>query len=396
MKPRLIVLALLAALGSGCSSIDQPRQAMDVEPLFSVRHGAPDAQSYYQLGRYYHGQYRLAPAEAAYLKAIAVDRRNFDAYNALGRLYAERGDLARAAKMFEQATTLAPKAAYLYNNLGFAYYLGGRLDEAYAAIRQALSLDGSLARGWVNLEKIAASRPDPTLLAAIKARRVAALPSEFTAAVVPLAADPPATVVLASDPLRVVQPPAAPSESSSPEAMRSAAPVTAAEPQEPERAAEERIAGSQFVLVSANREAVANGGVIVLGSALSGSPILPPQRPPRPAARLEVSNANGVSRFATHFSAKLRSDDIPVARITNFGSSQLKQTVIEYQPGYEDQARELIDRTQLTIRVIPAIRTRPGSDIRIVLGLDALKFGEPTASSLAGSANQLPRRRLAS
>ena len=363
MKLRLLVLALLAALGSGCSSIDKPRQAMDVEPLFSVRHGAPDAQSYYQLGRYYQGQYRLAQAEAAYLKAIAADSRNLDAYNALGRLYAERGELERSTKMFERATTMAPKAAYLYNNLGFAYYLGGRLDDAYAALRKALSLDNSLARGWVNLEKIAASRQDARLLAAIKARRLDALPTEFAAALA--APQSVATILLA------------PTESASPNATLIAAPVASDDRLGPEKAQvkEELIAGSRFSLVSASSEAVASGGVIVITSALSASQPQELQRSPRTSARLEVSNANGVSRFATQFSAKLRSDDIPVARITNFGSSQLKQTVIEYQPGYEDEARQLIDHTQLAVRLIPAIRPRPGSDIRIVLGRDALRLG---------------------
>lgn len=397
MKPRLIVLALLAALGSGCASIDKPRQAGDIEPLLAVHHGASDAQSYYQLGRYYQGQRRLAQAEEAYLKAIAVDSRKLDAYNALGRLYAERGDFDRSAKTFERATTLAPGAAYLYNNLGFAYYLRGRLDDAYAAVRKALSLDSSLARGWVNLEKIAASRSDATLLAAIKVRRFAALPSELTAAV---PRQPPTVAPPAADPAGLAQLPAAPSENVSPNTSPNALPtvtlVAADDPQRPNDAQEEPTAGGKIVLVPAGREAVAKGGVISIDNAAPASSTPQPLPPPRRAARLEVSNANGVSRFATHFSAKLRSDDIPVARITNFGSSQLKQTIVEYQPGYEDQARELIDRTQLTIRVIPAIRSRPGSDIRIVLGLDALKFGEPPASSLAGSADQLPRRRLAS
>ena len=393
MKPRLIVLALLAALGSGCASIDKPRQAGDIEPLLAVHHGASDAQSYYRLGRYYQGQRRLVQAEEAYLKAIAIDSRNLDAYNALGRLYAERGDFDRSVKAFAQATTLAPGAAYLYNNLGFAYYLRGRLDDAYAAVRKALSLDSSLARGWVNLEKIAASRSDAALLAAIKARRFAALPSELTAAA-PI--QPPTATPPAADPASLAQLAAAPSVNVTPNAMPTVTRVAADDPPKPNDAQDEPIAGGQFVLVSAGREAVAKDGVISIDNAASDSSTPHELPPPRRAARLEVSNANGVSRFATRFSAKLRSDDIPVARITNFGSSQLKQTLIEYQPGYEDQARELIDRTQLTIRVIPAIRSRPGSDIRIVLGLDALKFGEPTGSSLADSADQLPRRRLAS
>ena len=393
MKPRLIVLALLAALGSGCASIDQPHQAGDIEPLLAVHHGASDAQSYYQLGRYYQGQRRQAQAEEAYLKAIAVDRHNLDAYNALGRLYAERGDLERSVKTFARATTLAPDAAYLYNNLGFAYYLSGRLDDAYAAVRKALSLDSSLARGWVNLEKIAATRPDAALLAAIKARRVAVLPNELTTA----ASGKPSTATLpTADPVSLAQLPATPSDNVSPNAMPTVTLLAAGDQQRPNDTPEEASAGGKLILVSASREAVASGGVISIDNTASASATQQPLTPPRPAARLEVSNANGVSRFATRVSAKLRNDDIAVARITNFGSSQLKQTIVEYHPGYEDQARELIGRTQLAIRIIPAVRPRPGSDIRIVLGQDALKFGEQTAGSFAGSTDQLPRRRLAS
>ena len=383
MKPRLIVLALLAALGSGCASIDQPRQAMDIEPLLAVRHGAPDAQSYYQLGRYYQGQHRLAQAEEAYLKAIAVDQRNLNAYDALGRLYAERGDLERSAKMFERATSIAPNTAYLYNNLGFAYYLRGRLDAAYSAVRKALSLDSSLARGWANLEKIAASRPDAALLTAVKARRLNSLPTEFASAT---------TEAPPTAPLAAAQAPAdrAEGDLAAPSATDER-PVS-----DQPKTKEELIAGNRFVLVSASREAIENDGVILITSTVSGNPA--PQATPvsRPRARIEVANANGVSRFATHFSTKLRSEDIPVARITNFGSSQLKQTVVEYQPGYEDAARELVGRTQLAIRIIPAVRPRSGSDIRIVLGRDALKFGEQTAGSLADNTDQQPRRRLAS
>ena len=59
MKPRILVLALIAALGSGCASNDKMRLAYEVKPVSTVRHGGANAVSYYQLGRYYHGQMRL-------------------------------------------------------------------------------------------------------------------------------------------------------------------------------------------------------------------------------------------------------------------------------------------------------------------------------------------------
>ena len=97
MKLRLLVVALIAVLGTGCATTDKSGLAgYKIKPDSTVRHGAPDAQSFYQLARFYHGQKRYEKAEMAYIKAIALDGGRVDSYNALGSLYAERGDLERA------------------------------------------------------------------------------------------------------------------------------------------------------------------------------------------------------------------------------------------------------------------------------------------------------------
>jgi len=384
MKPRLLVLALLAALGSGCSSMDKPSMAPRVEPVLSIHHGgAPDAQSYYQLGRYYHGQSRLAQAEEAYSKAIATDDRHVDAYNALASLYAERGELERAVQMFQRATAMAPDRAYLYNNLGYAYYLQGRQDEAYGAVRKALSLDATLVRGWANLERIAGMRSEGGLLDAAKARRLDALPTELASTAIPdgsgvepaPTAIEPAPAAASTLAVAVEQPVQITTPSVKLEHEAGASSVTL----EPSLAqsGEDRIAGGKFTLVSSSREVVSNDGApIEITRAVPAAPSATRDRQMSiPAFQLEVTNGNGVARFANSFSSRLRGDNIPVARITNLSSYSLQKTVIEYQPGYEAAARALMDRTRLEARLVPALKLRPRSDVRIMLGKDALQLG---------------------
>lgn len=376
MKPRVLVLALIAALGTGCGSMDAPGKALRMEQVLSIRHGAPNAQSYYQMGRYFHGQIRLALAEEAYLKAVAADEAHVDALNALGSLYAERGELERATQMFEKVTALAPDAAYLYNNLGFAYFLQGRQDQAYAAVRKALLLDKTFERAWINLARIAGMRSEPGLIEAVALRRLEALPTEFAAVSIPEWAGSEQPIQAGSPGMKTADAAAADGDQHEVEKALTTVANTAARTSPPVQADENRIAGGRFILVSPSREVVSNGETIEIASLESAiSADTPDRNPTMPTARLEVSNGNGVARFARTFSARLKDKKISVSRITNLGSFALKTTVIEYQPGYEEAARALQERAKLSARLIPAIRSRPGSDIRIVLGRDALQFG---------------------
>lgn len=341
MKLRLPLLALMTALGSACTSTDKPRSTLDVKPVLAVRHGTQDAQSHYQLGRYYHGQNRLAQAEAAYMQATALDARHVDAVNALGSLYAERGELERAVETMRKATEMAPDAAYIYNNLGYASYLLGRSDQAYAALYRALSLDSKLERAWTNLQRIAARHPAAALAEGLAARRVDLLPTELPKA---MPAAVPAKPAPAAPP--AAEPPALADDSGNGEAGGSLA-----------------------------KEPAANGGTIATAQAEPAGPAAPMKDPTDfSTIRIEVSNGNGVARFARKFSAQLRADSIPVARITNLGSFLLKETVIEYQPGHAAAAQALMARIGLAVRLVPAIRQRPRSDIRVALGKDALQL----------------------
>lgn len=409
MKLSTLVLALIAALGSGCASTDKARLAYEVRPDSTVRHGAPNAQSYYHLGRYYHGQMRLDMAETAYMKALALDSRQVDAYNALGSLYAERGQLERSVQQFEKALQIAPRAGYLHNNLGFAYYLQGRLADAYDAVRKALILDATLEHGWLNLERIAIGQSDKQLIATAKSRKAEALPATLLATNMnsgKVSSEPaeqvPAEVNTTPRP-QLTEPIPDSSRSSIAVAngsgastaivvQRSKVPAHAvassavtAPPQAND--VEQRVEGGHFVLVSSSRKTVNLSEPLKIAKAESATAAPLPAKVSVAASdhridissiNVEISNANGVGGFALKFGAQLRKVGIPVKRITNYDSFMLKETIVEYQPGHQDAARAVMLRTRLDARLAPAKGPRDRSDVRIVLGRNALASAKIT------------------
>jgi len=422
MKLRILVIALTTALGSGCASLDNSRLTYQIAPDSTIRHGMPNAQSYYHLGRYYQGQKRFELAETAYKKSIEINANQEDAYNALGSLYAERGDLDRSVQQFEKALSKAPGKGYLYNNLGFAYYLQGRLSEAYEALRQALTKDAFLERGWANLERIATERNETLLIAAVKSRRIESLPPTLLASAPPAPATPKAAAPIPGK-TAVAPPPPSVGASPAPTVGKKGTPTTAPEigtsvsavnsPTVTVKAMtaendDQRLQDGKFMLASTKREIV-NLAEPVSTETMRAEPVLAEPvlaEPIRIAkaesatpvskasanssttkafdfktskVKVEVTNANGVTGFAKKFSAQLRTDNIPVSRITNYISYALKETVIEYQPGHEDAARAMAEHLQINARLVPAKFRRLRSDIRILLGQN-INFGDKKAS----------------
>lgn len=388
MKPTQLVLALLAAIGMTACATSKPQgiAAMQIEPVFAIRHGVTSAEAYYRLGRYHQGQGRLAPAEEAYLKAITVDEAYVDAYNALGSLYAERGELKRSAEMFEKVVSLAPTAAYLHNNLGYAYYLQGLQGEAYRSVRQALMLDSGFERAWQNLEKIAATGADQALIQALQQRQISALPPSMGGQPLLAKAELPGTVN--SEALKVI-----PETASLPLQQESRLPqnvpparLDAGMPRlasgdrsgeaGPVRVSTPEVKSlpmARVVAVSSRQEVSANAnGEIVLGSnrpvrqaALDQQGALPAEMP---QVRFEVANGNGITGLARRVGATLRKDGFAVSRITNHASYAMTSTVVQYQPGFESAAKAFVAKYNLNARLVSATAPRRNVDVRIVLG----------------------------
>jgi hypothetical protein len=88
MKPRILVVALIAALAQGCASTDKNRLAYQVAPVSTLKHGTLNATSYYKLARYYHGQKRLRHGRSGLPEIHLAGRQPGRSLNALGSLYA--------------------------------------------------------------------------------------------------------------------------------------------------------------------------------------------------------------------------------------------------------------------------------------------------------------------
>lgn len=406
MKPTQIALALLAMVGMTACTASRPQgiAAMQIEPVYAIRHGAVSAAAYYQLGRYQQGQGRLAEAEEAYLKAVTVDEAYVDGYNALGSLYAERGELKRSAEMFEKVVSLAPAAAYLHNNLGYAYYLQGLQGDAYRSVYKALTLDSGFERAWENLEKIAAAGPDPVLMQALKQRQIAVLPSslgkQMQLAKVELPRPENQEVGLGSENVpRQMQDVALESrglalqqETHLPKSISATRLVTNIHGLASDRRFGEAMPGQTAASVAktfptANLVAVSAKQVpstrvdseVVPGSNQSVRPVAVDQGGGVPAelslVRFEVSNGNGIAGLARRVGATLRKDGFVVSRITNHVSYAMATTVVQYQPGFEGAARAFVAKYNLNARLVSAVAQRHNVDVRVVLGRGAPLYG---------------------
>lgn len=88
------------------------------------------------------------------------------------------------------------------------------------------------------------------------------------------------------------------------------------------------------------------------------------------AARLEVSNGNGVTGMARRVGGILGENGFDTARLTNQKPFIVKVSQIQYQPGFIDEARRL----QTTLPGKPAIvessKLRQDIKLRLLLGRD--------------------------
>ncbi|HJW24932.1 MAG TPA: tetratricopeptide repeat protein [Rhodocyclaceae bacterium] len=375
MKPKALVTILSVSLAA-CTATLGDKQAWEARPVLDVRHGMASASANVQLGRYQQEQGNPAAAEAFYQKALAIDPKNVDALNALGRLYAERGDLQRAAATFRRVAELAPQRAYLHNNVGYALYLQGLYAEAVDALRRAVRLLPGYERAWANLEKAAlrAGMPEVAALAArhrlAEDRPVAAVEPKAPAGdsgprpvqlsdIVPQAGDQGAIeafpAVAAAGPAVTVTPVAGP-----PAITVRDIPAQAATSGRLGDAA----AAAPAVIVFDRESTASPAGSPPDHAATAAAPS------PMPKARIEVSNGNGVTGFARRIRSQLENDGVKVARMTNYPSFNVAQTIIEYREGYAWAAQALQDQLGKPAAVSATHGSRPGTDVRVILGRD--------------------------
>jgi predicted O-linked N-acetylglucosamine transferase (SPINDLY family) len=98
-----------------------------------------------------HRAGRLAGAEMAYSRAVALRPEEPDPLQMLGVVIAQAGRVDEGEAMIRRAIAMSPKNAGYYANLGYVLAESGRKEEAVAAFAQAVSLNPQDSGARLNL-----------------------------------------------------------------------------------------------------------------------------------------------------------------------------------------------------------------------------------------------------
>ncbi len=337
-KRRPIVLVLSACLLQACVA-PPTRQEMSMQPVLRVRHSSDQtAATYYQLGKYHQERGNLDLALAAYTHSIALDSRQLEARNAIAAIQSKQGKLDEAKAVLLQLIADYPAVAHPYNNLGYVYYLQGNFDAAVTTLQRALALDTGNERARNNLKMAEAA--------------VQAVATNIVS--------PPAIQRTAK-----LEEPAI----SSTPAPRTPERVIMNSPSTPQ-------ARMEVVQIVPNVFVLQQKAAPVVATALSDKTVVAAAAPApvtvTASARVEVANGNGVTGMAKRMKSILGPRGIAVTRLTNAPPYMQKETKIQYRAGYEQAAEALKVALRGYAVMTPNNHLSGNSDVRLVLGKDAV------------------------
>lgn len=412
---RLSIIAITVAAATGCASIEH-REPLRIVGHQAVRHGtASDAEAQYALGKYYLGQNRAALALIAFTRAIEYDPQHAEAHNGRASALVQLGDLERAGQDLARAIELSPKSAHLLNNLGYLRIQQRDFIGAAESLRRAFELEPRNPRVVANWRMLAATvsgnpelarmlraparqvepglaelpapSPTPSVVRSLSAAlsgpvvnldysRLATAPTHAPGAEAASATTPaspgarsdsaaPSTSVVDLERRQPVTEPARATAVVTVEAPRSSAPTApaieaaAAQPA-PARLSVVNLEAAAPVEAAASDRALAP---VAVGAVVDVAAVVR-------AARIEVSNGNGVRGMAALVASQLAARDFRVARITNAGHFGHPETKIYFRDGYLQEALRL----SRTLAAHPALllnNSLPSrSDVRVVIGRD--------------------------
>jgi hypothetical protein len=380
-KMRLVVpLVSAAALIPACSSLPSLVMKPTVKPEASVTHSRQSPETYYQLGRYFHAQNRVADAADAYKKALALDGRFYEAAHRLGVLYAMQGELDLAIEQLRSAVAQAPGSAHLHNNLGYTYLLKGDLAEAIRSLETAAALEPANRRTLNNLAS--------AYVKAGQMEKARELRAQLAAG-----AEPGRSGGVATGAAATATPPTAVMAGVDQNANR-------------ERAREDLVTHmgqSDMVLrqvnpniyelvttTSAAAKPVTGPASITPGLVQVSIPqfTAAPQARALPAAvtpvvvparafRVEVSNGNGIGGMARRVGAQLKEVGIDVVRLTDQTPYNQAVTEVHYRADYATEAARLAALLHAPVPTIESRTLRADIHVRLVLGKDLQNSLEP-------------------
>jgi Tfp pilus assembly protein PilF len=413
-----LAVSLAALFLGGCASFGAP--GFQLEPQQPVAGSTDSATARHAVGRDLLGQGRLLQALQQFDLALEQDPDHLHALNARAVTLARMGELDAAAETLQQALVRHPDALSLLNNLGYVEIARGRLIGAADRLQRALEIDRSNPVARANWRRLAERAvDDPLMIQSLHARAVVlglgAEAGDVAAASPPPVPAPAPTQrpASATSVLNLHRSPT-PAPASATVAVLNL-PRLGAAPLPP-LATQPRIGLRQAASADGHaRSASASGGNATSLSVASPEPgpTQPartlPSRPTTPvpglmpvaataatrhAARIEVSNGNGVRLMATRVARGLTGHGMQVTRITNASSFDLRQTRLYVREGHLEQAIVLARMLGVQPEVRRGDDLPAHLDLRIVLGRDAGSAG--TVARITGDiASAAPPANLA-
>lgn len=383
---RLKIITALCSAGvfAGCASPGKIAE-MKVTPKMDIRHAGVSADGYYALGRYHQGAQRFEEALKAYRQVLAIDRDHQQARNAIGILYAERGDYGQAVVYLREAVERSPRESHLFSNLGVALYLKGDYDEAAAALEQATSLDANNARAWNNygrvMEKL--GRPSHADVLFRRAQLLDNRPAAMQAAAQKDAAQFPVRPQADKPQPQNTGGESWPPLQDAPHGLRTEVRQIVPGVFEIRHAATAPAGGAQA--------AASAGPLRALPAPATPHAVREPavKKPPH-AAKIEISNGNGINGMAKSVAKIIGGGYLQVVRLTNQARFNVDATRIEYGKGHEAAAREVASHLGRHVELQSSNDMRY-ADIRVILGRD-IQHGRLARTPVLGNSGDEEKR----
>jgi hypothetical protein len=336
-----------------------------IQPVMRVSHSAnQSAATFYQLGKYHLERGNLDFARSAYEASITLDGQQLDARNALAALDATQGKLDAAKALLVQIVADFPEEARPYNNLGYVYYLQSNFEAAERTLQRAIALDAGNERARNNLKAVNIA------LARLGNRDTVQLAQAIKPLTLPLVQAAPADprVAIISPPLELTV-----SERVAPQARKELVQIVP-------HVFELRLKQPNATVladVKNTKPEFASAAADVLATLLPRVlPKVPPSLPMRVTvgtnSRIEVANGNGVTGMAKRISNVLNLQGISVSRLSNERPYKQLETKIHYRAGFEKTAANLKDALKGHAVVVLTPTLSAHSDVRLVLGKDAI------------------------
>jgi hypothetical protein len=234
-------------------------------------------------------------------------------------------------------------------------------------LRTALTLDANYDRAWVNLHKVALSAGMTQIASLARLRKLSPDIEEQTSP-----PSPPLQSEGQENEIALIESPLL--AESADQLVTSKPSLTLTEiPYQQASSITTQVKSGEAVTVSPAISNYPSSGITVAEVSNSLATDAANEKPATITGRVEVSNANGVSRFATNLSKHLRNEGVKVTRIFNYLSFNVEQSVIEYQPGFAESARALGEwlGVQVALKNIPVDQQR--GELRLILGKDSAR-----------------------